>query len=280
MFVSEVLAGMRLKLADLCLRGARRFTPRPLFDTCAGVYNRSICRLKLDPAEYRKLIKAWSARGPGEPVEVSFRNLRFPLWIRPGTPDATEVIHSVVREAYKAYAPRADVRVIVDAGAYIGDTTAWYLSRYPLARVVALEPNPANFEMLVRNVRPYGNRAIALPNALWPTDGTVEMTFDVGETAGRAALNRDGGVPVTAVSPRTLMRSLNAKRIDIFKMDIEGAELILFEDARSEEWLACTRHLVMEIHAPDPLPAVRRLLSSGRFRYSRYKELHVFRAEF
>jgi len=106
------------------------------------------------------------------------------------------------------------------------------------------------------------------------------MTFDVGETAGRAALNRDGGAPVTAVSPRTLMRSLNAKRIDIFKMDIEGAELILFEDARSEEWLACTRHLVMEIHAPDPLPTVRRLLSSGRFRYSRYKELHVFRADF
>jgi hypothetical protein len=41
------------------------------------------------------------------------------------------VIDATIREIYSRRLPKEPVRAVVDAGAYIGDTTCWYLSRFP-----------------------------------------------------------------------------------------------------------------------------------------------------
>jgi predicted O-methyltransferase YrrM len=45
------------------------------------------------------------------------------------------------------------VRTIVDAGAHIGSSALWFASRYPNARIIAIEPHPATFTFLHENIK-------------------------------------------------------------------------------------------------------------------------------
>jgi tRNA1(Val) A37 N6-methylase TrmN6 len=40
------------------------------------------------------------------------------------------------------------IPVIVDCGANVGMTSIWYARRYPAAVILAIEPEPGNFEIL------------------------------------------------------------------------------------------------------------------------------------
>jgi FkbM family methyltransferase len=42
---------------------------------------------------------------------------------------------------------------IIDGGANIGIASLYFLNQYPTARLVAVEPSPANFEDLARESR-------------------------------------------------------------------------------------------------------------------------------
>ena len=47
--------------------------------------------------------------------------------------------------------------LIIDAGGNIGLAAIWFATKYPKALVYSIEPDPSNFEMLTRNVKPYAN---------------------------------------------------------------------------------------------------------------------------
>jgi hypothetical protein len=51
-----------------------------------------------------------------------------------------------------------------------------------------------------------------------------------------------------AVSIGDLVRQANAPRINILKIDIEGAESVVFEDVDRQEWLDRTDAIAIELH--------------------------------
>ena len=81
----------------------------------------------------------------GNQVAVALRRLSHPIVIRPATSDVLSVINNCIREEYGQFKETKVPKLIIDAGAYIGDTSAYFLSRFPSARVIALEPNPESF---------------------------------------------------------------------------------------------------------------------------------------
>ena len=87
-----------------------------------------------------KLARKPAAAGV-EPMQIKFTNLDHPITVRPGTDDATTVISTVVREEYGQLQLTGDPLVMIDAGAYIGDTSAYFLSRFKGLRIFALEPS-------------------------------------------------------------------------------------------------------------------------------------------
>jgi predicted O-methyltransferase YrrM len=95
------------------------------------------------------------------------------IFIRPGTPDVSTIINNVIREEYGHFSYAGDPQWMVDAGAYIGDTAAYFLSRFPRFRVIALEPNPPAFAMASQNLKPYGERVILMKKGLWVDDQNV-----------------------------------------------------------------------------------------------------------
>jgi FkbM family methyltransferase len=141
-------------------------------------------------------------------------------------------------------------KFIVDAGANIGMATAFFASRYPAARIVAVEPEPSNFAVLQRNCAGLAN--VSLVNAaLWPNhnslsindSGAEKWAFFVSEGAGPAP----GATSVRAVTIPDLMSEFGMDRIDLLKLDIEGAEKGLFERG-TEQWLGSVGAIAIELH--------------------------------
>ncbi len=211
-----------------------------------------------------------SARAPGPAVSVKFRRLLHPIALRPNTPDADTLVSNAVRLEYGQLALAPDApHFIVDAGAYIGDTSAFFLSAYPKAAVVALEPNPASFAIAERNLAPYGSRVTLLRNALADAAGTLFLSgSETGATVGET-----GGVAVESVTVPDLLTMAPTGRITVLKLDIEGAEAALFRNDAAR-WLDKIEHIIVETHGPDCEAALRDALGAAGWSSRRHRNLH------
>lgn len=144
--------------------------------------------------------------------------------------------------------PGCDPSIIIDAGANIGLGSAYFANRYPAARILAIEPEPENYQMLKKNAALYEN-VTPIKAALWFEDTELNI-FDQGQgewayTVGEENL---GGIGKTmALSIPHLMAAYDLPYIDILKVDIEGSEKELFT-SNYEEWLPKVRVLVIELH--------------------------------
>jgi FkbM family methyltransferase len=112
--------------------------------------------------------------------------------------------------------------IVLDCGANRGDFAARIRERYG-CRVVSLEPNPKLFAAL-----PTGDGISSLPYALGSHDGT--MNFQIGENDEASSLvgspsGHHTTLPVQVRSLESIMRSINADKVDLVKLDVEGAEV-------------------------------------------------------
>jgi FkbM family methyltransferase len=165
--------------------------------------------------------------------------------------------------------------VIIDAGANIGDTACWYLTRFPTATVVAIEPEPRNVVLLRKNVSFYGNRCKVIDAALWPRTGYLALREGDSEIAASVKEVLDPSeATCCGVSVPQIMSALNVSEVDILKCDIEGAEELLFSIA-ADEWLPRTKHIYCEVHNEGARLAVLRAARRHGFRWCRYRELYI-----
>jgi len=278
--VVEIMGTVSLVFRDVARKSARLFLPGPLFRAVAEWYNKRCCKQHVRDEDYERfvsLLYGGVTTPDGSVVQVNIDRLQHPLYARSGTPDAVEIVHSVIREAYGKYLPEGEVKFVVDAGAYIGDATAWYLSRFPASRVVALEPNPESFAMLQRNCAAYGSRARTINGALWFQDGNLDLVFDPTTPTGNSVAHREssGSKKCAAFSLQTILEQSGAAEIDILKVDIEGAELELFS-TDADPWLSRTRYITMEIHSDEAYAAVHAATKRHGFIGRRYRELFIF----
>lgn len=115
--------------------------------------------------------------------------------------------------------------VVVDAGAFVGDTAKPFLDRVgPTGKVLAFEPNLDACECLVLNLAGYDN-AIISNAAITNRCGTVAWTTD--PNAGAAYLD-GSGISVASVT----IDSLGLERCNFIKLDVEGCELRALKGAR------------------------------------------------
>lgn len=124
----------------------------------------------------------------------------------------------------------------IDAGANIGLHTLW-ASRYvgTSGRVLAIEPDPANFAILVQNLSVNGCANVEpVCKALWSASGTMSL-FQNPTNRGYLSLRDVHGtgqsVEVDAVSLDGLLRE-RVTRLAAIKLDVEGAELMALEGMR------------------------------------------------
>ena len=207
-----------------------------------------------------------------QPRPVSLRNLKYPILIRPGTQDAHTIINNVIRKEYDQVKLTTSPKWMIDAGAYIGDTSAYFLSRFPDLKIIALEPNPSAYEMAKKNLTPYGDCAILLQKGLYITDGTAFFSGDnTGASIGKS------GFEIDCTTILSLIERYSIPRIDILKMDIEGAEEAIFR-SNPEVWLGHVDMLIIEIHGDQIKPLITRVLADNGFSMKQYRSIWYCRS--
>jgi len=206
-------------------------------------------------------------------VQVAIRGIPHPLHLRCGTTDASEIHHTFILRSYD-HPPPGDPRLIVDAGANIGDTAVWYLNRFPRARVIAVEPDPDNFEILARNCAPYGGRVELIRAGLWYQDG--ELVLNDWPDKNAISVTGDARASGSRVQAVSLRKLTGDSKIDIFKCDIEGAELPLFEHEPGE-WLDRVGMMLIDIHGEAARKAVVAAARAAGFEFKQHRELYIFR---
>jgi FkbM family methyltransferase len=140
-------------------------------------------------------------------------------------------------------------RLIVDAGANIGMATLYFAHRYPDAQIVAIEPEPSNFEILRRNCADLSNVTL-IKGALWPVNCPLEIEDLAGEAwtfRVRELSSRSNNAAVLAITISDILNRVDAQRIDFLKIDIEGAELQLFANG-AEQWIDLVETIAIELH--------------------------------
>jgi FkbM family methyltransferase len=153
--------------------------------------------------------------------------------------------------------------VIVDAGANIGMAALYFASAYPDATIYCIEPAQGNFNLLKKNLQNQiaANKVQPLQAALYKEDGMVSI--DESGWAYNARLRPEGKTSVQAICMITFMKNNKLQKIDLLKMDIEGAEAFVFSGDLS--WLQQVSAILIEIHSPDLVTSLRSLLQAAGF---------------
>ena len=186
-------------------------------------------------------------------VPITVNICRIPITVRTATPDLEVAINCLNGEFDRLCAAIPALRhgLIIDAGGYIGTAAIAFARRYPNATIVTLEPNNANYSILVKNTAPWPN-IVTMNTALAPEPGVSTLhnrgTGDWGFTLIEKAADRPTS-PIETVQCMTVDQIINqigSDGIDILKIDIEGGEHALL--SRNIEWINQTTGICIELH--------------------------------
>lgn len=188
-----------------------------------------------------------SRRGKGT-ARIELPGYPGPIELRRGSSDVSVFDEVFISREYDLDIDPGPAPLIIDAGANVGYASVFLAREYPAARILAIEPDRANFDLLHRNTRFYeGVRAIH--GALWCESGQVRIEDQMAEPWALRVVpaKDDDPLAVPAVTIPELLRAEDRDRIDLLKIDIEGSERELFS-AGYESWLGLVETMVIELH--------------------------------
>ena len=151
--------------------------------------------------------------------------------------------------------------IVVDLGANIGVFSRLALAEKKASKVIAIEPHLINFNCLILNNGMNKNFS-AYPFAISDNVGSILMPIGNAETEWHFTMaNMDtkfpsSMIPCLTYSMDSLFESKIFEHIDFLKVDIEGAEVKMFEGL-SDENLNKIAKIVIEYHYP--LESIRML---------------------
>lgn len=164
--------------------------------------------------------------------------------------------------------------LIIDCGSNIGMSVLFFKWLYPAAEILAFEPDPATFSLLQRNVSANGLSDVRLMNsAVCDLDGPVDFYVDPEHPGSLLMSMRRARLPKQRVTASGIRLSHHIhRRVDLLKMDIEGAEELVIQDLVAQGKLTLVNELIFEYHhhidaTADGLGELLRVLEEHGFGY-------------
>jgi FkbM family methyltransferase len=182
---------------------------------------------------------------------VGIQSLSNRICLRSHTTDISVLSELIVSDGYDPVLDWIDAppKTVIDLGANIGLASLWFLSRFPGASVIAVEPERGNASVLRENLSTSENVLRIYEACIGAYEREVTLDSSQGEWANRL-VEIDGNSPpgciVPAIAMDRIIRENGVESIDLLKCDIEGAEIELFESCGS--WISKVRLAVVECH--------------------------------
>lgn len=200
-------------------------------------------------AEY--LVRTTISRITKCQMQFKLPQMANPVAIRTGMSDM-QVFHDIfIWGEYSFLKPVAERTTVLDIGANVGYSSTYFAGIYPKCKVVAVELMHSNFEQLSRNTAFLGKRITTLEAAVWSHNDGVSIaddTFRDGDAwSHHASEAKDGKSLVPSITMFDLMQKHAMPRVNICKIDIEGAEFELFATG-NRRWVDHCDVILLEIH--------------------------------
>ncbi len=209
----------------------------------------------------------------GRDAEIKLSDLTHPFYYRRNEAHCGAIIQNCIRMEYDRHLGNYRPATILDAGAYIGDLTAWWGSKWPQTKICALEPDSRNYDFAARNLRPYGDKIELLHGALWNKE--CFLTLAGSETGTSVHENASATQQVRAYTIPEIMSRNGWDRISILKMDIEGAEYAVL-DENCTSWLGAVDWILLEYHGGGSREKVEAILAKAGFTGRKYRSIITY----
>jgi FkbM family methyltransferase len=210
------------------------------------------------------LLRAWPfPRGAGRIADRCFSKLsfkqavatvrttdRFDMTVRPNDLIGRHIyltgeFDRTIVELLCNFSQRDDV--LVDIGANIGYVSTCFLKNVPDSSVIAVEPVPLNLSLLTINLNRFGRYQI-YPFALSNQDGETWFEVDSANMGGSHMVHGRGDrtTKVETRAANRLFTDLNIEKVDLMKLDAEGAEEIILATCANQLESLQPRAIVFE----------------------------------
>ena len=169
------------------------------------------------------------------------------------------------------------VNHIFDLGANIGIESIRFRKFFPGAKIISIEPNKENYEILKKNLK-NDNNLIHLNIAVWnkKTKLKPKRSSDVNSESFSYNLptNLDDKKTLGLVEADTVTNILNfhsISEIDILKIDIEGAEQYVFDNS-ADAWIHKINSIVIEVdkHYPFVIESIFKIFERNKLSFKTY----------
>lgn len=173
--------------------------------------------------------------------------LKHPVHLRPNTTDSM-VFKQIFGKGEYDIDFKFTPKTIIDGGGNIGLFSVLMANRHPEARIIAIEPDPQNFLQFKKNAAPYPN-IFPIKAGIWNKSCfLVILDEGYGKYALQVKEEQEGKeTDLKGISIGDLMTEYNLETLDIVKLDVEGAEAMIFQD-NYDQWLSSTKVLIIELH--------------------------------
>jgi FkbM family methyltransferase len=148
----------------------------------------------------------------------------------------------VTAQEYLEIAQLQEGNVVLDLGCYSGLTSIAFSRRVgPSGKVIALEPDPSSFSAAQNNIARHRllskiDNIVLMNNAAGSSRGVISFASDGTMGAANASVvgsYRGDAIQVNCLGLQDIVDACSLERIDLVKIDIEGAELDVLAGAAS-----------------------------------------------
>jgi len=217
-------------------------------------YLKSIFEMVLEIKNWPSLLPVFLRKADKGNNKIRLRNPQIELLVR-GKMDVWSIKETFIDAFYTRYSCQVkDGWQVMDIGAGIGDYSIYVALENPTAVVYAFEPYPNSFELLEKNLSINNIQNVnSYPIAIWSQAGDIFLDLSSGEPL-KITSSKEGqvskfseGVTVHAITLNDFISEKQIHRIDLLKLDCEGAEYEILLEAPKMTLKKIDR-IIMEYH--------------------------------
>ena len=220
-------------------------------------YGRSIFRILFNFKGWLPLIPSFFNPKIRQDHTVKLRKPSLRFIVR-GAMDLWSIKETFLDAFYTRYGvPLKDGWQVVDIGAGIGDFSLYAAHGRPGTVVYSFEPYPESFNLLKQNlVLNSVDNVLAFQTAIWREAGQLTLDQSAGEPLqfntkeGAVTGEANEGMVVNAITLKGVFDQFKIEKIDLLKLDCEGAEYAILS-ATAAETFEKIKHIIMEYHDID-----------------------------
>jgi FkbM family methyltransferase len=207
-----------------------------------------------------------------KPEVWHLKELRHPLYLRPGTSDLIVFKQIFGKGEYDISFPKTPL-TIIDGGANIGLFSVLMTNRYPDAKIYSIEPDTGNYAQLKKNTVSYP-MVTPIQAGIWNKSCFLKVIDEGLDQWGLQVKEAEAGINtgLKAITIGDIMDQYELEVLDVVKLDVEGAEAIIFQD-NYEKWLSVTKTLIIELHDWN-WPGISANFEKAISRYKHTKTTH------